>query len=355
MIKRLDRYLISTVISGALLALAIIITLLLVFEYMEELDDIGRGSYTAVTALVYVLLKLPFRVYQGFAMATLIGSLMGLGALAANSELTAMRAAGMSVGRVARAVMLAGVLLGLGALAIGEWLAPPAERWAQELRSMAIHERVTARDKGFWARDGNLFIEVRRAVSQEHLTGLRVFQLGEDGQPERILEAASARHIGSEWVLAEPVLTEITTEGVRVERLPSWAWVSDLKPQLLEAVVVDPDSLPIRDLVEYINYLRRNGLETDQYRLALWSKVATPLAAVAMLLLTVPLVFGGVRSSGAGQRIFLGVLIGLGFVLLNRLLTRAGIVYGLPPALSALLPTLVILAIGAFGIMRMRR
>lgn len=353
--KRLDRYLITTVLSGALLALAIIIALLLVFEYMEEFDDIGRGDYTALTALLYVLLKLPFRIYQGFAMATLIGSLMGLGALAANSELTAMRAAGMSIGRVARAVMLAGVLLGLGALAIGEWLAPSAERWAQELRSMAIHERVTARDRGFWARDGDLFIEVQRAVTQEQLAGLRIFQLGVDGQPQRILMAGSARHVGEEWVLTEPVLTEFTEQGVRVEALPSWSWVSDLKPQLLEAVVVDPDSLPIRDLLNYITYLRRNGLETDQYRLALWSKVATPLAAVAMLLLTVPLVFGGVRSSGAGQRVFLGVLIGLGFVLLNRLLTRAGLVYGLPPALSALLPTLVILSLGTVGILRMRR
>jgi len=142
-LKRLDRYLMATVLGGALLALAIIIALLLVFEYMEEFDDIGRGNYTALGALTYVLLKLPHRLYQGYPMAALIGSLMGLGALAANSELTAMRAAGMSVARIARAVVAAGLLLGLGALAIGEWLAPPAERMAQELRSIAIHDRST--------------------------------------------------------------------------------------------------------------------------------------------------------------------------------------------------------------------
>ena len=74
-----------------------------------------------------------------------------------------------------------------------------------------------------------------------------------------------------------------------------------------------------------------------------------------MLLLTVPLVFGGVRSSGAGQRIFLGVLIGFAFILLNRLLIRVGLVYGLPPALSALLPTLLVLSGGIYGIVRLRR
>ncbi len=353
--KRLDRYLMATVLGGALLALAIIIALLLVFEYMEEFDDIGRGNYTALGALTYVLLKLPHRLYQGYPMAALIGSLMGLGALAANSELTAMRAAGMSVARIARAVVAAGLLLGLGALAIGEWLAPPAERMAQELRSIAIHDRVTVRDRGFWARDGDLFIEVRRAVSQEQLAGLRIFQLGEDGRPLRILTAESAHHADGAWVLTEPVMTEFGDDGVRVERLPRWSWSGTLEPRLLEAVVVDPDTLPIRDLLGYIGYLRRNGLETEHYRLALWSKVATPLATVAMLLLTVPLVFGGVRSSGAGQRIFLGVLIGFAFILLNRLLIRVGLVYGLPPALSALLPTLLVLSGGIYGIVRLRR
>ncbi|HEX5513489.1 MAG TPA: LPS export ABC transporter permease LptG [Gammaproteobacteria bacterium] len=353
--RRLDRYLIVTVVGGALLALAVILALLLVFEYMDEIEDIGRGDYTALTALVFVLLRLPYRIYQGFSMATLIGSLMGLGALAANSELTAMRAAGVSVGRVARAVTVAGVLLGACALAIGEWLAPPAERWAQELRSIAIHERVTASDRGFWARDGNLFVEVQRAVTQQQLAGLRIFELDNNGRPMRVLTAPSARYVDDQWVLAQPVITVFTDSGIRVETPASWAWQSDLQPKLLDVVVVDPETLPISDLLSYIGYLQRNGLETDQYRLALWTKIAAPLATVAMLLLTVPLVFGGVRSAGAGQRIFLGVLIGLGFVLLNRLLTRAGIVYGLPPSLSALLPTLGVLLTGIVGILRMRR
>lgn len=353
--NRLDRYLIVNVISGALLALGIILALLLVFEYLDEIDDIGRGDYNALTALIYVLLKLPYRIYQSFSMATLIGSLMGLGALAANSELTAMRAAGVSIGRMATAVMVAGLLLGAAALALGEWAAPPAERWAQELRSIAIHDRVTARDRGFWARDGERFVQVQQAVSQEYLRGVRLYELDDTGQPVWILDAADARHVGEHWLLAEPAITRFADDGVHLERPVEWLWETRLQPKLLDVVVVDPETLPISDLLGYLGYLRRNGLETDQYRLALWTKIAAPLATIAMLLLTVPLVFGSARSSGAGQRIFLGVLIGLGFVLLNRLLTRAGIVYGLPPPLSALLPTMLILSLGVIGIVRMRR
>lgn len=353
--NRLDRYLIGNVISGALLALSIILALLLVFEYLDEVDDIGRGDYSALTALLYVLLKLPHRIYQSFSMATLIGSLMGLGALAANSELTAMRAAGVSIGRMAAAVMAAGLLLGAVALALGEWAAPPAERWAQELRSIAIHDRVTARDRGFWARDGERFVEVKQAISQDYLVGVRLYELDQAGRPAWVLHADSAQHTDNHWVLDAPVMTLFDDAGVRIEQAPDWHWETDLQPTLLDVVVVDPETLPIKDLLDYLAYLRRNGLETDQYRLALWTKIAAPLATIAMLLLTVPLVFGSARSSGAGQRIFLGVLIGLAFVLLNRLLTRAGIVYGLPPPLSALLPTMLIMAVGLIGILRMRR
>lgn len=353
--KRVDRYLIITAVIGTLTALAVVLALLLVFEYMDEVDDIGRGSYTALTAFAYVLLKLPYSVYQAFAMATLIGSLMGLGALAANSELTAMRAAGVSIGRVARAIMIAGLLLGATALAIGEWLAPPAERWAQELRSAAINEGVTVSNRGFWARDGGRFVEVQRAVSQEQLVGVRIYELNDQGMPVKLVSAPTARHTASGWVLTNPVVTEFSDAGVRTDRPPSLPWATDLQPALLDVVVVDPETLPIADLWRYIGYLERNGLDSGSYRLALWTKIAAPLATMAMLLLTVPLVFGAVRSVGAGQRIFLGVLIGLGFFLLNRLLIRAGIVYGLPPPVSALLPTVLIFVAGIAGILRLRR
>jgi lipopolysaccharide export system permease protein len=353
--KRLDRYLIATAIGGSLLALAVILALLLVFEYMDEIEDLGRGDYTAVTALVYVLLRLPYRAYESFAMATLIGSLMGLGALAANSELTAMRAAGISVARVARSVTVAGILLGALALAIGEWVVPPAERSAQELRTAAIYQRVTALDRGFWARDGGRFVEVERAVSQQHLLGIRLFELNDGGKPVRIVAAPSAQFLDGAWELMRPVITVFTDAGVHTETPERLSWTTDLQPELLDVVVVDPETLPSRDLWRYIGYLERSGLEADPYRLALWTKIAAPLATVAMLLLTVPLVFGAARSAGAGQRIFLGVLIGLGFFLLNRLLTRAGLVYGLPPPLSALLPTLVILLAGVAGVLRLRR
>lgn len=352
---RITRYLVLTVIGATLVTLLVLLSLEMVFAYIEESDDIGRGDYTAALALLYVALGAPYRIYQAFPMATLIGSLMGLGALAARNELTAMRAAGVSVLGVARAAMIAGLLLSAGAFALGEWVAPPAERWAQELRASALDKRIAAfGGTGFWARDGERFVQVERALSPRELQGVKVFELDPQRRVSRIVTARRAVYAGGAWTLEQVIINRFAPAGVTLEHLPTLAWPSELEPQVLDVVVVEPESLPVLDLYTYIRYLERNGLASERYRLALWVKVATPLSTLVMLLLTVPLVFGAVRSAGTGQRVFLGVLIGLAFFLLNRLLNHVALLYGLPPALSALLPAALFLAAGIVGIRRVR-
>ncbi|KAB7628340.1 LPS export ABC transporter permease LptG [Alkalilimnicola sp. S0819] len=347
------RYLIRTVIAGSLIALLVIISLELVFAFVDQSQDVGEQDYTALTALLYVLLTAPYRAYEAFPMATLIGSLVGLGGLAARSELVVMRAAGVSVLGVARAVMAAGLLLALLAMALGEWVAPVSERWAQELRARAMAEKISARASGFWARDGRFYVEVERADSARLLRGVRLYQF--DGADlQRVITADTATHTGRGWQLDQARQTVFGPQGVAVGPVKALSWDSQLEPEVLDVVVVEPEALPLRQLHTYIGYLRDNGLESERYQLAFWIKLATPLATITMLLLTVPLVFGSLRTVGAGQRIFIGVLIGIGFFLANRLLNHAGLVYGLPPVLSALLPTGLFLLAGVWATARVR-
>ena len=352
--KLMARYLARAAIGGSLLALTIILSLELVFAFLDESGDVGRGSYSALTALLYVLASAPQRAYEAFPMATLIGSLMGLGGLAARNELTAMRAAGLSVGQVVRAVLMAGLVLAAMSFVLGEWVAPPAERWANDVRSVALTNRLaTDKGAGFWAREGESFVQVERALSQHRLLGVRLYEF-EGGRLDRLVSAAQAEFENGEWRLEDVRISHIGEDGVAVEQRASLPWVSDLRPDVLEVVVVEPETLPVVALWTYFEYLERNGLESDRYRLAFWVKVVTPLATMTMLLLAVPLVFGSVRSAGAGQRIFIGVLIGIVFFLANRLLSHLGLLYGLPPLLSAILPTLAFMVVGTVAILRVR-
>lgn len=353
--KLLDRYLLRAVISGTLVALLIIIAMELVFMFVDEASDIGTGRYTAAIAFLYVLLQLPAQTYQAFPMATLIGSLMGLGALANRHELVVMRAAGVSIFAIARTVVIGGFVLALLALAMGEWVAPPATRLGDRLRSGALSNEVSPGfGSGFWARDGDRFIQVDKAEARDVLDGVHIYQFDDAQRLVRIVSAVRATYSNGGWNLQKVTVTGFGKNGIQVSKRDSMQWASQLRPSVLDVVVVDPQTLSLRELTTYIHYLKRNGLETSRYRLAFWIKLSTPLATVVMLLLTIPLVFGSLRSVGGGQRIFIGVLIGLVFFLSNQLLNRAGLLYGFPPVVSALAPTALFFVFGLIGIGRVR-
>lgn len=351
----LDRYIARAVIAGSLVVLIVFVSLELVFSFVEESGDIS-DDYSALQALVYVALSAPQRAYEAFPVATLIGSLMTLGGMAARSELVVMRAAGVSVLGVGRAVALAGLVLALLAALLGELVAPPAERMASDIRAQARGGDVAMlSDEGFWVRDGRRFVQVGRAASATQLQNLRIYEFDAEHRLSTVTSAAHARYReAGEWALRDVRIEFFSERQVLSEREREAVWSGGLTPDILDVVVVDPTTLAVRDLLTYIAYLDANELESEQYRLAFWLKLVTPIATLTMLLLTIPLVFGSLRSVGAGQRIFVGIMLGIAFYLANRLLNHMGLVYGLPPSLSALLPTLLFLAVALVATARVR-
>ncbi|MEX0729262.1 MAG: LPS export ABC transporter permease LptG [Aquisalimonadaceae bacterium] len=355
MISILDRYIARAVIAGSLVVLLVFVSLELIFAFVEESDDIS-ADYTALHALMYVGLSGPQRAYEVFPIATLIGSLMTLGALASRSELVVMRAAGVSVLGIGRAVVLGGLLLATLAALLGEFVAPAAERMSQEVRAQARGGAVSGLSRdGFWARDGLHFVQVGAAPSARLLEDVRIYTFHDSGRLQQVVRAERADYLqrGS-WRLERVVTDRFGDRAVDSERTDSMVWESSLLPDVLGVVVVDPEALSMAELWTYVGYLERNELESDRYRLALWLKVVTPLATLTMLLLTIPLVFGSLRSVGAGQRILIGVMIGVVFYLANRILNHLGVVYGLPPSVSAFLPTLAFLAFAIYATTRVR-
>ncbi len=350
----LDRYIAKAVIGGSLTVLLIIVSMELIFSFVEESGDIDE-DYSAFQALLHVGLTGPQRAYEAFPIATLIGSLMTLGGMAARHELVVMRASGMSVLNIGRSVMVAGLLLALLAAAIGEWVAPPAERASLEVEAQARGGDVSmlSRD-GFWARDGQRFISVGSAPSASLLEDVRIYAFDEERRMREVLTATRAAYANGGWNLHDVQRNRFVEGNVETEREQDYFWEAGLEPQVLDVVVVDPETLSMAELWTYIRYLQRNELESDRYELALWLKIGTPIATLTMLLLTIPLAFGSLRSTGAGQRIFVGVMIGIAFYLTNRLLNHLGLVYGIPPMISALLPTLICLAAAIYFTARIR-
>ncbi len=352
----LDRYIGRTVITGTLTTLAVLLALYIFMTYVGELRKVGRAQYTALTALQFTLLTLPRWAGDLFPMAALIGSLMGLGNLASSSELTVMRAAGVSVMRITWAVAKVALLMMVAVVLIGELVASHSEQYAFKLRAAALQKHVSVNTgSGLWIREGNSYINARTVYSNRRLGGVHIYEFSAAKQPLKLTYAPQAgyREDGS-WLLEDVSQTRFSESRVTAARRDELVWRGILDPGLIDVVAVEPQGLSSRELLRYIGYLENNGLNSDRYRVAFWSKLAAPFATGAMMLLAIPFVFGAMRSVSAGSRLLAGTLIGIGFYLFNHSLGQLGVVYSIPPFLSATLPTICAVAVTCYMLQKVK-
>ena len=345
--KILDRYIAVAVVVATALALLLVVGLEAFLTLIKELDSVGEGGYSAWLIVQYVLLGLPRSAYELFPAAALVGSLTGMGALAVNSELVAMRAGGLSIWRIVMSVLQAGVLMLVVVVAVGETVAPVAEEYAQRLRTLALGKHVSflGRD-GIWVREDSRYIQVRRIIDDRQLADINVFEFDEQSRLVSATRAATASYRDDGWVLRDVHQSFIGEEAVTSGHQASITLPSLITPSLLDIVVLKPENMSVLNIRRFIAYLEANGLDTTQYRYAFWGRFAVPLSALLMLFISVPLVFGSLRSSGTGQRVFIGILLGFGFYLLTRMAGQMGQVYNLNPVLASFAPGLIVFAIG---------
>ena len=337
----LDRYIIRSLLGGVFVVMAVLLALGALFLFANQQDDIGVGSYTAIDAFWFVLLNLPQQVYELMPIAVLVGALLGLGALARGSELTVMRAAGVSVWRIAGSVVMGGALLVLIAVACGEFLAPPLQAMAKQEKALAKFANISfANHGGAWVRDGNLLINVMQQSGRAEFGGMRVFELSPDHELKSVAAASTAlvQPDGS-WRLRSYAVTRFGGATVEAEHEDNRVFASKVGGDFLGLTVVSPDQLETRVLWGLIRNLRANGLDATGQEFAFWSRIARTTAILFASLLAVPFVFGSLRSAGSGARTLLGIAIGMAFFLVQRLLESGVVVFDVSPVVLAWIPT----------------
>ena len=347
-LRILDNYIARHIITSSATVLVVLLAIFTFFSLIDELEQVGRGSYSVGHVFFVTVLRLPGLIYELFPMAALIGSLLGLGTLMRNGEITVIRAAGVAKIRIVKAVMKAGLVLVVAAMFIGELIAPAAESYAKEYRSMAINNRITLKTQnGFWARDGNSYINIRQILPGDQLREIYIYEFDNNDQLRTSTFADRARFVDNKWILENIAQTIVSEQGLEQRHTEVAAWDSLLRPDLISVVAIQPDSLAIWTLVKFIRFLSTNGQDAARYEHALWIKIVYPLATGVMVFLAVPMVMRANRSTTVGQRIIIGGLIGLGFHLLNQAAGHLGVVFNVPPFLSATGPALTMLLVGS--------
>lgn len=353
--KLVDRYLARAMATGTALVMVVLLALSGFVQFIGEFDAVGQGEYDLATAAVYVLMGLPQQAYEMFPVAALLGSLLGLGGLASHNELVVLRTSGFSMFRLGGSALFGGVLLAGVAVGFGEFVAPKAEQGSETLRARALYDQLSLTGpEGLWARDGELFINIQRMPERGQLQGIFIYRVGEDDRLTLAGHAERAEFHGGTWHLEGVQETRFSEGEAEAIQAPRTAWSTRLDPELLNLFVIDPELLSIAGLYRYVDYLQRNELDSYRYRLAMWMRVVTPVSILVMVVLALPFVFGPLRSAGVGQRLMVGVLVGVVFYIANRTVANSGAVFGLPATFTAWFPTLVLTLVAVAGLRRIR-
>jgi lipopolysaccharide export system permease protein len=352
-IRRVDWLVGTSVLASMLMVWLVITGLDAVVQFLRQLGNVGKNGYTVTNAVVYVLVTFPRRLYEMFGNAALIGGLLGLGGLASTNEITALRACGLSKLRIAASAVGVVAILIVGVVILGETAAPWGDQQAQAMQLRLKTNNVgMGGSSGLWARDGDRIINAKGWMA--HRTGthstvqlhdVRVFTLTPDGQVTRFDWAKTAEHDGRQWVMAEVRSTTLDEQGTHSTTAASQRWDSRLNPQVLEQSVIQPQYLPMRDLRRNISYLEQNGQNPGVYAIAFWARALYPLNVLVLVLCAMPFSFGTLRSGGLGKRMFIGMLLAIGWYFLQKAMVNFGTVYGVPPLLANLLPAVILAVI----------
>jgi len=345
------RYLVTEIFTATVFVFAALISLFALFDLIRELKDFGQGGYRLPQIISYVLLSVPGHIYELFPIAALIGAIFALAQLAANSEYTVIRVSGVSMVGFAGVLVQVGIVFAIANFLVGELIAPEAEQAAQRLRVRATTGVVASEFRsGLWVRESTSFVNVQRPQSDMTLAGVRIYEFDQEHRLRSISHANRGTYQKDErWLLEDVAQTLFEGGGARVQRLSQMYWTSVLTPSLLNVLLVDPQQRSVRDLYYYVEHLRENRQQTARFEIALWTKFTYPLAVIVMLVLALPFAHAQRRIGGLGSKIFAGIMLGLAFHLVNRLVGHVGSIYEWPVALSALLPSALFLVL-ALGI-----
>jgi lipopolysaccharide export system permease protein len=343
-VNTLDRYLYRTVLVYTAMAMAVLLTLGALFLFITQQNDIGVGSYGAADAFVFTMLNLPQSAFELLPIGALIGALMGLGHLASGSELVVTRASGVSVWRIAWPVGLAGLTLALLMYGIGDYAAPPLAQFAKrEKTTEKLADVSFAGSSSAWVKDGNLILRVQTGEVDRAFGGVSLFQL--DG-PTKLRSIQRAERISvadpGRWRLHNVATSRFGDDRVTGGVVSETTMQSTVNPEFLGLAATDPQMLTLHGLAAYIDHLRRNSLDTSSYEIGYWSRIARLFAVIIVTLLALPFVFGPLRTTGAGTRTVIGVMLGVVFFLITRTIENGGHLFGLNPALVGWLPTVAI-------------
>ncbi len=345
----LVRYINKEFFIGISMIMIGLISLFAFFDFIQEIGDLGKGSYGIIQAISFVILSIPGHIYEVVPLAVLIGAMYTIGQLSYNSELNVLRASGYSIKKIAWSLMYVGILFSFFTVLIGDFIAPHSEKSAQQIKIISTNSSVSQEfSSGFWIKDGDNFVNIENVLPDSSLEQIHIYEFDENFNLRTIVDAKNGSFKNGEWKLKDIKQTILDKDSVKTKTIESGSWKSLMRPEMMNALIISPQKMSSINLLKFINYLKKNNQKSTKFEVALWEKLIHPLMPLVMIIFAIPFGFLQERSGGKFFKMFVGIIIGIVYQILNTMIRHLSLLNDWQPFISSLIPTLIFLSIGIF-------
>lgn len=351
----LDRYVFGIVSSAIFGVLLVIIGIDSLAELITQMGD-TKANYGFLQVLTYILLKIPGSITEYAGYSALIGVMIGLGMLSNSGELTVIRAAGFSLKRIGWMIMQPALALIICSAIVSEFVAPILDQQAENQRSLWLGKaNFTEEEGGFWLFDKDSFVHVNAIFPDGRLFGLSRYTIDLEGAQLNASSSGLAVFDSNQqqWLETDYSWTDVNPRSVESGFESQTVWNTELNSQLLNMASLDADQMSIRDLSQYSQYLGEAEQRAREYRVQLWTKILSPLSIASLVFIGMSFVLGSNRQTSAGERIFVGVIVGTVFQLMQDIFGPASVVWGFSAFWAVLTPIFITL-IAAIIMLRLK-
>jgi lipopolysaccharide export system permease protein len=352
----LTRYLNKEFFISIIMIMIGLLALFSFFDFLQEINDLGKGSYDISKVIVFVILSMPGHVYEIIPLSVLIGSMYAISQLSQHSELIVMRASGFSIKKIALSLFYVGLFFSIVTLVVGDLITPGSEKNAQQLKINATDSSLSQEFRsGFWIKDGNNFVNIENVMPDATLREVHIYEFDSTFSLRTITNAKTGIFHDGQWKLENISQTIFNDDSIRTNSILKGNWKSLIRPEMMNVLIISPEKMSTLNLFRFISYLKNNNQKTNRYEVALWEKIIHPITPIVMLIFAVPFGFLQERSGGKFLKIFIGISAGIAYQIFNTMIRHVGLLNDWPPYLSALIPTSLFLAAGIYLIIRFER
>ena len=345
-----DRYIAKTLLTYSLVVLLVWLSIYSFFQFLAELNSVGKENYTILEAFKYIILQAPKVAYDQASSVILLGCILGMGHLATTGQLLIFRTSGISIFKITWLTVKNALIFIIFIIPIGELLAPILSNYAENERSIALGQStLSSNQDGFWIREGDTFINVENNIDGSLLSGITVIEVNKSNKVERVIHSESAVFDGKSLNLNEVDIFSInasnTFEDISLKEEKYYNKTVSFDQDLIDSLQKEPKDLTTWTIIKKIQFLSDNKLRSEVFEVELYKRLIKPVTLVAMISLAMLFIFGSTRDITLGRKIFFGVAVGLSFEMLQKIASAMSLSFDFSPLMSAILPSTLVMLI----------